>query len=340
VAAADQQGSRAAALVEPGSVEIRHREVPEPAAGDALVRVTTMGICGTDVDIFGGRTPVEPGRVLGHEAAGLVELAPRGSTLEVGEPVVIDPTLACGACALCREGLPNLCSRGGLLGRDLDGVFADAVAIRASNVHPLPPELALGDAPLVQVLATVAHAQDQLRIVPGRLAAVVGLGCTGQLHAQLLRHRGARVLGVTRSAAKRDLAARLSCEWVSAPDDAAALAAELDPRGGPDLVVECAGTLEALDSALRLVRPGGTVLAYGSQTAAEGRLSFYALYKKEISLLNSRANLPRDFETAVTLAATGAVALAPLVSDRLPLDQVQTALQRSAEGALKVLMTA
>jgi 2-desacetyl-2-hydroxyethyl bacteriochlorophyllide A dehydrogenase len=331
-------GSRAVVLVGPGEIEIRRRPAPEPSATEALVHVSAMGVCGTDVDIFRGETPVPAGRVLGHEGAGVVVAAPAGTGFEAGAPVVVDPTIACGDCALCREGLPNLCSRGGLLGRERDGLFADEAAVPTSNLHQLPDGVRLADAPLLQVLATVVHAQAVLPVVPARPVAVVGLGCTGQLHAQLLRHRGARVLGVTRSVGKRELAARLSCEWVAAPDEAPAVAAELDGLGGADVVVESAGTLPALDTALRLVRPGGTVLAYGSQTASEGRLAFYSLYKKEVRLLSSRANLPRDFRTAISLAAAGAVSLEPLVTDRLRLGQIDDALRRSAEGALKVLV--
>ncbi|PWU24215.1 MAG: hypothetical protein C5B48_07275 [Candidatus Rokuibacteriota bacterium] len=336
---ASEPARRTVAYVAPNDVEIRQRPALEPGAEDVLVRVTASGVCGTDVDIFRGATPVAAGRVLGHEGAGVVEVAPATSGLEPGMPVVVDPTLACGACALCLEGLPNLCPSGGLLGRELDGVFTDEVAMPASNVHRLPDGIALGDAPMIQVLATIVHAQDRVPIVPARPAVVVGLGCTGQLHAQLLRHRGARVFGVTRSPSKLELARRLACDRVAPPDKLIDLAAELGDLGGADLVVEAAGTLDALEIALRLVRPGGTVLAYGSQTAVEGRLSFYTFYRKEIALLGSRANLPRDFPTAIALVSSRAVELGPLVDERFPLDQAATALERAASGtALKVLM--
>jgi threonine dehydrogenase-like Zn-dependent dehydrogenase len=336
--AASEDVGRVVRLVAPGALEIGMRAPSAPRAGEAVVAIGASAICGTDVAIFRGETPVDAGRVLGHEGAGAVKGAPPDASLEVGAPVVVDPTIACGVCALCRDGQPNLCSRGGLLGRELDGVFADEVSVPAANVHALPPAVSVEDAPLVQVLATVVHAQERMDVVPGRVAVVVGLGSTGQLHAQLLRHRGARVLGIGRSADKRELASRLACEWVAEPPDAVAAVRELDARGGADVVVECAGTLDALSTALELVRPGGTIMAYGSQTAAEGRLPFYLLYKKEVRLLGSRANLPRDFETAIMLAASGSVLLAPLVSDRLPLADAATAFARSAAGALKVLM--
>jgi threonine dehydrogenase-like Zn-dependent dehydrogenase len=187
------------------------------------------------------------------------------------------------------------------------------------------------------VLATVVHAQERVRVVPGRLAAVVGLGCTGQLHAQLLATRGARVLGISRSESKRALARRLACEWTAAPDEALGLAAGLDARGGADLVVEAGGTLASLEMAIRLVRPGGTVLAYGIHTE-EGGLPYYELYRKEIRVVGARSSLPRDMEIAVGLAAAGAVLLEPIVSDRLPLEAVAEAFDRAAAGALKVVL--
>ncbi len=328
---------RAAVLVGPSVVAVNERPVGEAGPGDAVVRVQASGICGTDVAIYRGDTHVDAGRVLGHEGAGIVTHAPHGSRLEAGQPVVIDPTIACGYCALCLEGRPNLCPNGGLLGREIDGVFADEVVVPAANLHPLPAGLALADAPLLQVLATVVRAQELVHVVPGRTAAVVGLGCTGQLHAQILAHRGARVLGVNRTPEKRTLAAELSCEWTASLEEAHELGPTLGPLGGADLVVECAGRVDTLDLALELVRPGGTVLCYGTITDP-GSLNLYSVYKKELTLVGTRASLPRDMEIAIGLAATGAVQLAPIVSDRLSLDAVSEALERSARGALKVLM--
>jgi L-iditol 2-dehydrogenase len=328
---------RGAALRAPASVEVERGRSVDPSPRDAVVRVVASGVCGTDVEIFRGSVPVAPGRVLGHEGAGLVEAAPEGSSLEAGAPVVIDPTIACGLCPVCLEGLANLCPRGGLLGRELDGVFADRVAVPAANLHRLPDAVRLEDAPLLQVLATVVHAQERVHVVPGRVAVVVGLGFTGQLHAQLLRGRGARVLGVGRSEGKRRLAGELACEWTAAPADAVAAVAELDPRGGADLVVEAAGSLEALALGLELARPGGTILSFGSYPD-ERPLAAYPLYKKELRIVGTRSSLPRDMEIAIDLAARGEVQPASLVSDRLDLDDAQEAITRSAEGALKVVM--
>ena len=191
---------------------------------------------------------------------------------------------------------------------------------------------------MLQVAATVVRAQDAVPVRAGTVAVVVGLGFTGQLHAQLLRHRGLRVLGVGRSAEKRALAASLSCESVAAPGDAPAALAEIAPDGAP-LVVEAAGAMPALRTAIELVSPAGTILLFGTYTETNAELPFYDLYYKEIALVSSRASRPRDMYATLDLTAAGAFDLPPLVSDRLPLDEAPEALERSRNGALKVLMT-
>jgi threonine dehydrogenase-like Zn-dependent dehydrogenase len=309
-----------------------------PHPGDAVVRLVASSVCGTDVSILKGGIRVAPGLVLGHEGAGFVQEGGGAKGLEEGLPVLIDPAIACGRCRLCSEGHQNLCRQGGLLGRDLDGLFADVAAVPSQNLHPLPPGFDVELAPMLQVVATVVRAQNAVGVQPGGVAVVVGLGFTGQLHAQLLRHRGARVLGVGRSESKLVLARRLACEWVATPDEAAVALAEITPDGAA-LVVEAAGTIPALRTAIGLVRPSGTVLCYGTYTDTYAELPFYDLYYKEIALISTRASRPRDMHATMDLTAAGAFDLAPLVSDRLPLDRAPEALELSKNGALKVLMT-
>jgi threonine dehydrogenase-like Zn-dependent dehydrogenase len=327
-----------AVVTAPNYLEVVTSPPLNPGAGDAIVHVLSSGVCGTDVSILKGGIPVAPGRVLGHEGAGLVQEVPVGSDLEQGTPVLVDPVIACGRCHLCREGSQNLCRNGGLLGRDMDGLFTNAAAVPGTNPYRLPPDFDVALAPMLQVVATVVRSQDAVTVAPGDVAVVIGLGFTGQLHAQLLSHRGARVLGVGRSEAKRALASRLACEWVATPDEVDGALAEI-ASDGARLIVEAAGTMPALRNAIALVRPGGTVLCYGTHTDTEAELPFYDLYFKEIDLVSTRASRPRDMDATLALAAAGAFDLEPLVSDRLPLDRAPEALDLSKNGALKVLMT-
>ena len=168
-----------------------------------LIRVTHSGICGTDYKIYSGAIPVRYPRIMGHEMIGEVVEA-GGSDLRPGERVIIDPELYCGACFHCRIGQTHLCPNGQLLGRDSNGGFAEFLTAPASQVFRLPDSVDNHAAVLIQVLTTCLHAQRLTPIFAGESVAVLGLGVTGQLHAQIAKARGAApLIGITRSADKR-----------------------------------------------------------------------------------------------------------------------------------------
>jgi 2-desacetyl-2-hydroxyethyl bacteriochlorophyllide A dehydrogenase len=328
-----------AAVIEgPGAVTVRQVPVP-PAAGLALVRVAVAGICGTDRKLATGAFPVTAPRVLGHERTGWVEGPAPGGAVPAGTPVVVNPAAFCGVCRECRRDLPQLCARGGLLGRDLDGCFAEYVAVPERLLHPLPEEVTADEAALMQVLSTCVHALSGVMAAPDRSAVVIGLGVAGLLHLQLLRAQGAQVIvGVTRAAWKHDLALACGASIVVPPQDAAAAVAEATGGHGADIAIESAGTGATLTQAIRLAGPGGTVILFGTVRAAGG-LPAYEAYLKELTIRCPRASRPRDFDTAIRLCAAGQVAAAPLVTGRFALADVAQALGASEDPAqLKVVL--
>lgn len=304
------------------------------------MRVAQAGLCGTDLKIAAGDIPVALPRVLGHEMTGWVERAGARGLLPAGTPVLVNPAVFCGRCELCRRDLPQLCPHGGLLGRDADGVFADLVAVDEACLHPLPPSLPASGAALLQVLSTCVHAQSQLTVRPSDSAVVVGLGVSGLLHVQLLRDRGVPVIiGVTRSAAKRELAKRFGATAAAGPEDAADAVAACTGGRGADLAIETAGNQQALGQSMRLAAPGGTVLVYGTTAPTADGLPTYDWYIKELTIRNTRAARPRDCDLAIRLYADRRVDLAPLVTARFPVEQAGQALAACAEpGQLKVVL--
>ena len=325
-----------AAVIEgPGAVVVRDTAPPR-AAGRALVRVTRAGICGTDRALAADGIAASPPRVLGHEMTGRVEVPAPGAAVPAGTPVVVNPAAFCGACRECRRGLPNLCARGGLLGRDLDGCFAEYVAVPESLLHPLPEGITADEAALLQVLSTCVHAQPS---AAADSAVVLGLGVAGLLHVQLLRDRGVpAIVGVTRAAWKRDLALASGASVVVAPDDAAAAVAEATGGRGADVVIECAGAAGTLAQAIRLAGPAATVIMFGTARVADG-LPVYAAYLAELMIRCPRASRPGDFDTAIRLCAERRVALAPLITGRYPLGEVARALAASGRPEhLKIVL--
>jgi 2-desacetyl-2-hydroxyethyl bacteriochlorophyllide A dehydrogenase len=306
---------------------------PATAGAEVLVRVTHSGICGTDYKIFSGAIPVTYPRVMGHEMTGeVVEL--RGAlsaaaTVRVGDRVIIDPELYCGTCFHCRIGQTHLCPNGQLVGRDTDGGFAEYVNAPATHVFRLPDAIDSQTAPLIQVLTTCVHAQRQIAVFPGESAVVYGLGVTGQLHVQLMKARGATpVIGVTRSAEKRALAEMLGAD-ITIPGGPGAVAAvrEATEGRGADVVVETTGMLPSVADSVAMARSGGRLLLFGIITAKEGALPFYDLYFKELALISARVAKGEDYPSALAMVERGVVRLAPLVSDVLPLGELQSAIE-------------
>jgi L-iditol 2-dehydrogenase len=329
---------RAALLAAPRSLDVRVVADAPLTAGEAALRVEAVGICGTDLSIYAGKIPVAYPRVLGHEVVGVVD-DPGTSELAAGQRVLLDPAIACGTCLQCREGRPNICTRGALLGRDRDGGLRERVVVPAANLHPLPEAVDGAAAPMLQVLATCLHAQRRMPIFPGERVVVLGLGVTGLLHVQLAKLRGATVVAVTRSPEKLRLAGELGADVLVRADGSEAEEVGAAVPGGPDLVVECIGTVAGLALAVALARHGGRILHYGTITETAGELRFYDLYHKELSIVAARAARPLDFPDAIGLVAAGDVAVAPLVSDRFPLDRADEAVRAAgAPGAMKVLV--
>ena len=307
---------------------------PRVPAGHVLVRITHSGLCGTDLKIYKGAIPALYPLIMGHEMVG--ELAS-------GDRVIIDPVLFCGSCFHCRIGQTNLCPAGGLIGRETNGGFAEYAAVPVSQVFRLPDSIDSASAPLIQVATTCLHAQRLGAVSQGESVAVIGLGVSGQLHVQIAKARGAgKVIGISRSRFKNELAKQLGADVVieSGPEAAAKVLDETDGRGA-DVVIESTGVIASIAEAIRMVRFGGRILLFGISNAASGALPFYDLYFKELTLINNRAATAQDFPVMIDLVDRGAVRLEPLVTHRMALDQLGTALgmvENGADGRLKIIL--
>jgi 2-desacetyl-2-hydroxyethyl bacteriochlorophyllide A dehydrogenase len=318
---------RAMVLRAPGTLVLDDVARPPMDAGEVVVRITHSGICGTDYKIFSGAIPVDYPRVMGHEMTGEIVDAADPATWRPGARVIVDPQLYCGTCFHCRIGQTHLCPRGVLIGRDRNGGFAEFVTVPASHVFHVPDSIDGRLAPMIQVLTTCVHAQRQIDLFPDESVVVMGLGVTGQLHVQLAKARGARVIGVTRSADKRALAETLGADATFAGGaDAVENVRSVTGGRGVDVVIETTGVLASVAAAVNMARSGGRVLLFGIITAKEGALPFYDLYFKELSLIGARVARTEDYPSSLSLVERGVVRLEPLLSDVMPLVELQSAI--------------
>lgn len=329
-----------AAVVEAArTVAVRDVAEPDPR-GRALVDVRRTGLCGTDLKIVAGDVPVAYPRVLGHEIVGTVVQPGPAELVEPGARVLVDPAVSCGHCSLCRGDRGHLCRNGALLGRDIDGGFAERLAVDEERLHVLPHGVGDREAPVLQVLGTCVHAQTLVDVFPGQVAAVVGLGVSGLLQLQLLHARGLRtVVGIGRSPGKLRLAAELGAAAAVTPEDAPDAVADLTHGHGADLVVESVGSVPTLRQAMELAGTGSTLLLFGTITERQGSLPFYQLYFKELDLRSSRAARPRDYDRAIELVAGGAIRAGDLVTSSFALSDATAALDACAHDRDQLKVT-
>ena len=331
----------AAVLQGPRQLEIEARDPLEPGTGDAVVQVKAAGLCGTDYRIWTGDRPVQYPRVMGHELIGTVRAV--GSAVDrlaIGDEVAVQPNYSCGECPLCREGNRNLCLSRIAVGIDVDGGFAEEVRVPARCCWAAPPGIPDDQLLLTEPLAVVVRAVQRGEPAAGETAAVLGVGSLGLLAIQVLKARGTRVLAVSRSdrrlALAREVGADLAATSAMGADVAAARA--LSGREGVDLVVETAGTAQAVEQAVALCRPGGRIVLIGLPHEPTA-LSFFWVVRRELRIIGSMI-YQDEFPEAMRLLATGAVRAARLVTHRFPLAEIQRAfVAHSAPDAIKVALS-
>ncbi|HZS84941.1 MAG TPA: alcohol dehydrogenase catalytic domain-containing protein [Stellaceae bacterium] len=307
------------ALVYTNPDEIVFRDAPDPvpAAGEALLEVEAVGICGSDMHGYHGLDPRRrPPLILGHEAAARIIA---GST--PGRRVVINPLITCGRCAACESGRQNLCAERRLIGMNRPGAFARLIAIPETNLLAIPDGMAATAAALTEPAATALHALSLGARVAHRplaelRALILGGGSIGLLSALWLQAFGSRemLLGEV-NPLRRAAAEQAGC---AVYDPAASDAA---PEGVFDLVVDAVGTAATRAAALRAVRPGGIVLHIGLGDSA-GETDFRKITLAEISVIGSYTYTPADLRAAVTALHEGKLGTLSWVEPR-----------RLAEGA-------
>ncbi len=312
---------------------------PRPdTTSHAVIKIDTVGICGTDLKILNGSIPVSYPRIMGHEMVGVVEAAADSGPPQ-GSRVLVDPAIVCGSCVMCQRGRGNICLQGGLLGRDADGVFAQYAQLPSHRLLEVPDLISADAAGLLQVLGTCVHAARSTPVFAGDVAVVLGLGVSGLLFTQLLNGAGAIVVGVTRSEWKQDLARQMGAHAVTTPGNAAAVVNDLSEGRGADLVVEAVGTEATVAQAIELSAVGGEVMIFGTLTKGSKGLPYYQLYFKELTIRNPRAATMDDYARGIELAASGALNLAAIVTDRFELCEAAGAFERVQHAeSLKVLM--
>ncbi|MFI5689969.1 zinc-dependent alcohol dehydrogenase family protein [Streptomyces sp. NPDC051636] len=328
-------------------------EVPDPdikEATDAIVRVDTTTICGTDLHILKGDVPeVRPGTVLGHEAVGeIVEIGRDVHTVQPGDRVLVSCITACGRCGYCWEKSYGQCRGGGgwILGHLIDGTQAEYVRVPFADlsVHALAGAVDSKDAVLLADIFPTAYEVGVLNghVRPGDTVAVVGAGPVGLAAittAQLFAPE--RIIAVDPAAARLDAAKRLGADALAnAGEEPEQLVADLTEGVGANVVIEAVGAPESFELCTRMVRPGGHVANIGVH-GRPATLHLEDLWSRNVTITTGLVDT-YSTPTLLRMAAAGRLPTSSLITHTFPLDHMEEAYdifgQAADTGALKVVL--
>jgi L-iditol 2-dehydrogenase len=297
--------------------DLRLHDEPAPVAGpgELLVRVTAVGLCGSDrhwlVEGSIGDAVVDRPLVLGHEFGGVVASGPR-----TGERVALEPAIPCGRCDVCLRGLAHLCPDGRFAGHGAtDGALRELLAWPEELAFAVPDSVSDVEAALLEPLGVALHALDLGKVAAGTTAGVFGCGPIGLLLIEALHAAGAEVAVATDPLPHRRQAAIELGAGSASPAESSV-----------DVAFEASGDDAALADAIAAVRPGGRVVVVGIPDGDRSSFPAAAARRKGLTFLVCRRMKPTDLPRAIRLAETDAVDLGRLVGERHPLAGWQDAV--------------
>lgn len=327
---------------EPGQLVMQQAEKPTAGAGEVLVKIRSIGVCGTDIHAYGGNQPFfSYPRVLGHELAGEIAEVGEGVDLPIGEAVYIIPYLNCGECVACKNNKPNCCTNIEVIGVHKDGGMCEYLAVPASHVV-VTKGVPFNEMAIIECLAIGAHAVRRGEITENDTVMVLGSGPIGLGAAQFAKQKGAKTfiadVNEDRLAfceKEYDFDAQIDCKG-----DVKAKLDELTDGCFPTVIIDATGNPKAMESTFGWLAHGGT-LVFVSVVNADITFNDPEFHKRETTLKGSRNATKQDFEHVVACLRDGSVKSTRMITHTTTLDefpeQFKTWVQPSA-GVVKAVI--
>lgn len=300
------------------SLELKEIAQPEIKPNEVKIHTAFAGICGTDHALYAGlpgSAPAVPPIVLGHENSGVVvEVGSEVTNVKVGDRVAVDPNIYCGQCKYCRTGRPELCEHLSAIGVTRDGGFEDYFTAPASVVYPIPDNVSLKAAALVEPISCAVHGIQLLKVSPYQKALVIGDGFMGQIFVQLLQAYGIHEVDI---AGIVDEKLAMAKDKFGAKRTFNTMAGDKIPDGEYDIVIEAVGSPKTQEAAIEAAARGGQVLMFGvGGPDATFEMNTYEVFQKQLTIQGSFIN-PNAFEDSLALLASGKLDVEPLISHEL-----------------------
>lgn len=320
-----------------GEFRLHDEPVPTAEEGETLLKVTSVGICGSDLHWFAdgniGDNSLEQPLVLGHEFSAVTA---------DGQRVAVDPSVTCGKCEFCEEGNPNFCSSLIFAGHgSIDGALREYMTWPSRFLYPLPDELSDVDGAMLEPLGVAIHSVNLAKLKTGMSAAVLGCGPIGLLTLQVANISGAvQIFATDKLTHRLDAAQSLGATQVYLADGSSenALIGEATNKRGVDVVFEAAGTPDAVETAMSVAKPGGTVILAGIPSEDETRFTASVARRKGLTIKIVR-RMKNTYPTAIDLVMSGLVDVRSIVTHRFSLeDAIEAFATAQRREGIKVVI--
>ena len=333
----------------PQNIKLEEVMVKPPEEGEVVVKVMAALTCGTDVKTYRRGHPVLIKSIpsgFGHEFSGIVEKVGRGvEKFKPGDRVVAANSAPCGHCFYCRRKKYNLCENLDLL----NGAYAEYITVPAriveKNMLILPEDLSFERAAFCEPLANVVHGVERTGIKEGDTVGIIGIGPIGLMFARLAKLKGAKVIAAGRNPLKLKMADEFAhadeiVDLKKYPNPEKIFKAFTEEEKGLDIAVECVGLPEIWERIFSCVRPGGTVHFFGGcKSGSTVTFDTTRMHYGDIKMMSVFHHTPEYFRMALDYIASGEAEVEKLITDTLPLDKVEYAMQQHIEGkAIKFLI--
>jgi len=326
----NQQSIKAAFYRGDKSFAVEQAEAKPPGPGDARIRISHCGICGTDMHVYHGNMDARVGknRIIGHEMSGTIEALGDGVTgVSVGQKVSVRPLDHCGDCPACAAGHQHICHNLKFLGLDTDGAMQELWTVPAHTLHVLPDTLRLDHAALIEPVAVACHDVRLSGLAAGEQAVVIGGGPIGILVAMVARDAGGEVLVSEVNPHRLAIAQKLGFDTINPAE--ADLVAEVNARTngkGADVVFEVSGSQPGVDAMTAVAATRARIVMVAIH-AQKPQIDLFQFFWRELKLIGARVYEPEDYEKAIGIIASGGVDAETVITDVSPLEDIQAAFE-------------
>lgn len=332
-------------MTQPGKIEFREIAKPQPQAGEVLIQVRRIGVCGSDIHVYHGKHPYTGYPVVqGHEVSGVVAEVGAGVTgFQPGDKVVFMPQVTCGTCYPCKTGQYHICDHLKVMGFQTNGAGQEYFPVAAEKVLKLPENVSLDEGAMVEPVSVAVHALRRFGSISGAHVLVLGAGTIGSLVGQCARALGAAKVMITDiSDYKVEMAKICGFEKVVNPRKEDLSNAMLDYMGErkADVIFECVGAQDTITSAIDIARKGSTIVVVGV-FGQKPVVDLGLVQDHELTLIGTLMYQKEDYLRAIELVSEKKLCLDPMITHRFPFRQYLEAyhtIESSGGNYIKVMI--